>query len=308
MVGNNKLLALGGRDFMRLHPLVTMQAGGGGGGARNIKGNPGNSVGSVDKACRILYGNIAALPAYMGLPLTHTVNSRKAVGITLSMIAPGIPLFHLPYNNDQNYRVTLVDRQAIGNVNFFLTEFVDGCSVYVEGAATGPTVYHINAQNTVRQKSMKQFFWSDQRKRAADWQAKYAKMDQRFKTEGTQVKSVYNATLPGALPVPPPTKLENHDYMGDLGLNLALLQLNHKAPNNLGGQVVDGFELMAQQGTVFGERHPVANTWKFYVQRRAFLRYLHLNPGGVPTTLGYQWVVVNVEQFWPTAKTGRVVV
>jgi hypothetical protein len=113
--------------------------------------------------------------------------------------------------------------------------------------------------------------------------------------------------LPGTLP---PTKLENHDYMGDLGLNLPLLQLNSKAPTFLLGQSVDGFEFLAQQGTVFGERNTVTQTWKFYVQRRALLRYLHITPGGVPTPIGNQcqWVVVNVEQFWPTAKTGRVVV
>jgi hypothetical protein len=26
-----------------------------------------------------------------------------------------------------------------------------------------------------------------------------------------------------------------------------------------------------------------------------------------PTQLGYQWLVASVEQFWPTAKTGRAV-
>jgi hypothetical protein len=35
-----------------------------------------------------------------------------------------------------------------------------------------------------------------------------------------------------------PSKLENHDYMGDLGLDLNALQLANKAPTVLGGQTV----------------------------------------------------------------------
>jgi len=303
MVGNAKLINLGGRDFMRLYPVVSLQLAPGGGGARVVKGDPVNSLASVDKACRILYANITPVLTYMGLALTHTAVSKKAVCFTLGMAGPGVPIFHLPYNNDQNFRVTLVDRQGIGNVNFFLTEFVDGCSVYIEGSRTAPTAYHINAVSTRRRKKWNQFHWSDARKRQADWDAKYAKMDQRFKTEGTVVKTVHLNT-PG---MPAPTKLENHDYMGDLGLNLANLQLTNKAPMFLGGQSVDGFELMAQQGTVFGARDAGNGEWKFYIQRRALLRYLHANAAGAPTQLGFQWLVASVEQFWPTAKTGRAV-
>ncbi|WP_031497308.1 hypothetical protein [Bryobacter aggregatus] len=304
MVDNNKLTLLGGRDFMRLHPVVALHYGGGG-VPRTIKGNGATGLASVDSACRILWANVNPVINYMGLNLAHTTMSRKAVSLTLSTVAPGVPIFHLPYNNDQNFRVTLVDRQGVGNVNFFITEFVDGCSVYIEGSRTAPTAYHINAVSTQRRTSWKQFYWSDARKRRADWRAKYAKMDHRFKTEGNIAKSVMNA-LPGTLP--PPTKIENHDYMGDLGLNLAALQHANRAPTVMMGQSVDGFELMAQQGTIFGERNIGSGEWKFYVQRRALLRYLHIDIHGVPTQLGFQWMVVNVEQFWPTAKTGRIVV
>lgn len=304
MVDNNKLINLGGRDFMRLHPLVSLQQAPGGGGARVIKGDSVNSLASVDKACRVLYANITPLANYMGMALTHTIACRKAVKMELGMAGPGVPVFHLPYNNDQNFRVTLVDRQAIGNVNFFITEFVDGCSVYVEGPLTAPTAYHINAVNTHRTKNWKQFYWSDHKKRQSEWAAKYAKMDQRFKTQGTMAKRVQNA-LPGTLPLP--TKLENHDYMGDLGLNLAALQFAQKAPMFINGQSVDGFELMAQQGTVFGARNPGNGEWKFYIQRRAFLKYLHITGTGVPNQIGFQWVIASVEQFWPNPKTGRVV-
>ena len=173
----------------------------------------------------------------------------------------------------------------------------------MEGSRTAPTAYHINAISTTRRKNWKQFYWSEARKQQADWQAKYAKMDDRFKGDGFMVKTVANNT-PG---MPAPTKLENHDYMGDLGLDLNTLQTANKAPTHLIGNSVDGFELMLQQGTVFGERNALSGEWKFYIQRRAFLRYLHLNPGGAPAELGYQWLVASVEQFWPTPKTGQIV-
>lgn len=301
MVDNAKLVNLGGRDFMRLHPVVSLQ-GADGGLVRDIKGSPQHAVGRVASDCRVLYANIAPLTVYMGLALLHEAASRKAVRMTLSMVGPGVPVFHLPYNNDQNFRVTLVDRQLVGNVDFFITEFVDGCSIYVEGSSTAPTAYHINAANTFRQIKLKQFYWSDARKRQADWAAKYARMDHRFRHDGPVVKSVHH---PGLGLLPPPTKLENHDYMGDLGLDLHALQVGNKAPNQLAGQSVDGFELMAQQGTVFGERD--GGNWKFFIQRRALLRYLHLGVGGLPVSLGFQWLVASVEQFWPTAKTGSVV-
>ncbi len=303
MVDNNRLLLLGGRDFMRLYPVVSLQAAGGG-GVRVIKGDSVNSLARVGSGSRILYGTITPLNNYNGLPLVHAQASKKAVRITLSGAGPGVPLFHLPYNNDQNFRVTLVDRQGVGNVNFFITEFVDGCSVYIEGTRAAPTAYHINAVSTRRPKSWKQFYWSDGRKRQADWRAKYAKMDQRFKTQGNKVWTV-QLNAPG---LQQPTKLENHDYMGDLGLDLNNLQGANKAPLNINGQTVDGFELMAQQGTVFGERNTGTGEWKFYIQRRAFVRYFHIPPmGGQPVQLAFQWIVDSVEQFWPNPKTGRLV-
>lgn len=302
MSDNNTLLAMGGRDFMRLYPVVSLQRADGG-PERVIKGDPINSLARVASTSRVLFGNLAAMNNYMGLNLVTAPHCRDCVRITLGTAGPGVPLFHLPYNNDQNFRVTLLDKQNVGNVNFFITEFVDGCSVYVEGDPAGPTAYHINAVNTHRTKNWKQFYWSDNKKRRADWQAKYAKMDQRFKTEGTMARSVQN-DVNGQFPRP--TKLENHDYMGDLGLNLAALQMAQKSPTHAGPQSIDGFELLSQQGTIFGEKR--GGIWKFYVQRRALVRYLHLPANGIPVPLSSQWVVHSVEQFWPTAKTGRVVV
>jgi hypothetical protein len=300
MVDENKLVNLGALAFFRLHPLVSMQ-GAGGGGVRVIKGDAVNGQGSVDKACRILHGTIGPVVNYNGILLTHAPNCRKAVRATLGMGVAGIPIFHLPYNNDQNFRVTLVDRQGIGNVNVFLTEFVDGCSIYIEGSRTAPTAYHINAVS-VRRPRRRIEFWSTREKRRRDWVSKSRHMDQRFQNDPNhRPKSVVNA-LPGAL-LPISTKLENEDYMAPVNLDVPTLQFQMKVPLFVGPDAVDGVEIMAQQGSVFGERDPGNGEWTFYVQKRVLLAFLNHAAGRI----GFQWLITSVDEFWPNTTTGRPV-
>jgi hypothetical protein len=308
MADNNKFNAMRARDFFRIHPLVMMSAppGGGGGGARVIKGDPLNAQASVGSGTRILYANIDGLRTYQNLPLTWTPLCRKPVRVTIGG-GVGIPLFHLPYNNDENYRITLNDQQGIGNVNLFLTEFVDGCSVYVEGTRQNPTVYHINAKSTLRAWSVfSPLRVTESLRRAADWQAKYDRMDDRFKNDGAKPHRVIaNVGLSQA------TKVENHDYMlgpdqeGPVIGQLATYQAHGRVPLNHKGQTVDRIVILACQGSVFGERDPGAGTWKFYIQKRVLIGLYH---NGTPMALDYQWLILSVEQFWPNAKTGSLVV
>jgi len=223
------------------------------------------------------------------------------VQISLSANAPGVPIFHLPYNNDQNHRVTLLDRQGIGNADVFLTEFVDGCSIYVEGSRTTPTVYHINAVSIHRVPRLWRY-WTAKAKFKADWRAKVANMDHRFQTDAAHRPKVVRNALPGTLP--PPTKLENQDYMAPVNLDVATLQAHNKVPTAVGGIVVDGLEAIAQQCTVFGGRNTGTGEWTFYVQKRIFVGYLAV---GAPAPLGYQWLITSVDEFWPNPTTGRLV-
>lgn len=312
MVDNVKFNGMRARDFFRLHPLVAMVNAAPVVGlppapARVIKGDPANSQASVGGTSRILYASIDGLRTYQNLPLTWSPLCRKPVKFSISGQPGGIPFFHLPYNNDQNYRITLNDKQGVGNVNLFLTEFVDGCSVYVEGTQQHPTVYHINAKGTERAWSVfSPFRFTTAIQRQADWYAKYSRMDQRFKTDATKPHRVL-----AGMGLRPPTKVENHDYMLDphqeawvLG-QLATFQAQNKIPINVGGHNIDRMGLFACQGSVFGERDPVGGTWKFYIQKRVLVGY-HNN--AVPAALSYQWLILSVDQFWPNNKTGSVVV
>ncbi|MFY0578910.1 hypothetical protein ACN28S_35750 [Cystobacter fuscus] len=66
--------------------------------------------------------------------------------------APGrFPLFWLPYAQNRTRKVTLKDkrspfliRQTGGEARVFFTSVLTGCSVFIEGAAHEPTVYHLN--------------------------------------------------------------------------------------------------------------------------------------------------------------------
>lgn len=311
MVDNVKFNNLGARDFFRLHPVVSMVNAPAVVGmpalvARVIKGDPVNGQASVGGTSRILYANFEGLTTYQNLQMTWGTACRKPVKVVIGGHA-GIPFFHLPYNNDENYRITLNDKQGIGNVNLFLTEFVDGCSVYVEGTPQHPTVYHINAKSTERAWSL----FSPLRvtaglQRQADWYAKYQRMDQRFKTDAAKPQRVL-----AGVGLRPPTKVENHDYMldatqeGVIMGQLANFQAQNKIPLMVAGHNVDRMGLFACQGSVFGERDAGLGTWKFYIQRRVLVGYFR---NASPYPLGFQWLVLSADQFWPTNKVGSVVV
>lgn len=310
MVDNVKFNNMRARDFFRLHPLVAMVnappvVGLPPAPARVIKGDPNAGQGSVGGTSRILYANIEGLTTYQNLQLTWSTACRKPVKFSIGGPA-GIPFFHLPYNNDQNFRITLHDKQGIGNVNLFLTEFVDGCSIYVEGTLQNPTVYHINAKSTERAWSVySPFRITAAIQRQADWYAKYSRMDQRFQNDATKPHRVL-----AGVGIRQPTKVENHDYMLDsteearvMG-QLANFQAQNKIPLIVGGYNVDRMGLFACQGSVFGERDPGAGSWKFYIQKRVLVGYFR---NASPVPLGFQWLIVSVDQFWPTNKTGSIV-
>jgi len=274
-----------------------------------VKGNPANAQGIVSKDRRVGYCTIthdASSPAQDISP-----NSDVPVKITFSEQGPGIPIFYLPYQDDYNYRTTLVDHQGL-NASFFLTALIDGCSIYVEGTQAQPTVYHLNARSTVAPNLAPPTTPALQR--AADWNAKYTLMDTRFRKDALKltpgangyripkrVKQMdANLLLPG--------KLENHNYMigpaqaAAFEATLGALQAAGRAPTFLKGQPVDEMQLLAPQGTAFGAK--AGGTWRFYVQRRAMVEYFHV-PMGLPrVSLGRQWIVRDVIEFWPNATTG----
>ncbi len=152
MSDNVAFATLGAKEFLRRYPVSRIDVQGamtaGAGTAADLrpptKGNAATGQGSVSKAKRVWNATFSARLD----PLAPVTSARcpNSVKVTLDNNAGGIPVFYLPYQNDENYRITLdANGPGAANVNFFLTEMVDCCSVYVEGTQDKPTCYHINA-------------------------------------------------------------------------------------------------------------------------------------------------------------------
>jgi hypothetical protein len=345
--------------FMKRYPVINIQPPAGGPGAfaaiagsnapaigRSVNlttgagwaggGSSTNAQAEVHRHRRIMY--FRPIPHPNAANFVTSQNCDGPVRFEISNNVGYISLFHLPYNNDENHRITLDDQQAIGNVNFFLTELVDGCSIYVEGTPQQPTVYHLNAVGTVLNNPVAHL--NDQQKERLKWTLRWARMDTRFSTDAAKPPNVAGGD-PALLAA---RKLEDRDYMIrkplDITLfenSLAQLQQRGLAPTQLNGQSVDRMRLVATQGTVFGTRSP-AGIWRFYVQRRAQVEYFHVTVAPIAPTfkqkvkgaidvvlrrpaaygpaavniqftlLGEQWLVRDVCEFWPGTTTGRGVV
>jgi hypothetical protein len=220
------------------------------------------------------------------------------------------PLFYLPYANDQNRRITLEDRRpgAHAPVDLFVTDAVDGCSVYVEGTRANPTVYHINASKVSipdPTDPSRKLSLEGGRGDLPIWQGKWASMDQRFRTEGTMAK-----TVQAGVNLEQATKLESSDYMiAEMG-GAAYLeeQARQYAPRRVLGKKVKAVSV-ATKGTVFGELEAGVG-WHFYIQRRVFVGY-HEDPfvpgAPNPPILAGTWNVLDVAEFWPRLEAGRAV-
>lgn len=74
------------------------------------------------------------------------------VDFSLQPAASRFPAFWLPYGQNETVKITLSDkrpdqevRATGGEVRAFFTSALNGCSVFIEGDATCPTVFHINS-------------------------------------------------------------------------------------------------------------------------------------------------------------------
>jgi hypothetical protein len=296
----------------------------------------------VDKTTRIKYlealpfvdPNLQALGAFAGPGQTKTAALRVANADAGGML----PVFWLPYDLNSNRRITLVDKQGVGNVNLFVTDLVDGCSIYIQGTPNEPTVTHLNANKELPLGLARFPDASDgspqaARDRQSAWTHKWNFMDNRFVNEGAAPKRV--AAMDPALV--PSRKLEAQHYMllsqfqrDAFEQTLPNLQALGTLPPTINGLTVDRMETVFTQGTVFGFRTGPGNPWQFHVQRRAMLKFYHreviaAKPLGkmerLESTLantfhvkhatrntaatfryvplGAMWFVRSVPQFWP---------
>ncbi len=346
MSDNVAFANLGAKEFLRRYPVSRIDVQGartaGAGTAADLtpptKGNAATGQGSVSKAKRVWNATFSARQD----PLAPVTSARcpTSVKVTLDSNAGGIPVFYLPYQNDENYRITLdANGPGAANVNFFLTELVDGCSVYVEGTQDKPTCYHINANlyaqsnnpnlpnhldsvmNTVAPGSAAAFRnMNVQQKHDVQFSFKSHHMDNRFHNDAAHRPK----TVVAGVNLMPAKKIEDRDYMivagtaNETGFNAAMaaLQAAFVVPTQVHGKRVNEMRFVSSQGFIFGIRTGL--NWKFYIQRKALVEYFHrtnaiaakldqtFNGVALPMyTLGMQHIVRDVVQFWPTAKLGR---
>jgi hypothetical protein len=276
---------------------------------RNHPGDKGKTaLDSVPGLSRVRYGEISNAEG------TSITNAKQKTGDPLGLrqnsalhvmnINPHDPeqiriaLFYLPYQDDHNFRITLKlkPNESEGRpVTFFITEPVDGCSVYIEGTRQVPTAYHINAVGTHGAGGERENgkFENDSRV----WHARWGHMDQRFKTEGTKTWTVQRGV--GLVRA---TKVENDDYMiRDSSVMAVFTEAARRSmPKKIDGQKASELRMFTQ-GTVFGCLEP--DGWHFYVQRR--LHVVYTKESGAP--IAGMWVPLAVKEFWPTVETGRAV-
>ncbi len=249
---------------------------------------------------RIQYFDVCA-PAGQGAFQSLTLaqcpaNSKTPVCLKLRSRPQhtSIPVYYLPYDLNQHRRMTLVDKQHVGGVELFLTDIVDGCSVYVEGTAANPSVSHLNAnkEHAVGNAALPPKTQPVALK--ADWKHKADHMNNRYQNAPQPKRVAQGANLEQA------RRVDYKHYGLRLAADetnfvnsLAALQLNGRVPNTVGGIAVAGLDIVHAAGCVFGVH--ALGTWSFHVQRRVLASLT--DAGG--TALAMQWIVRDVQQFWP---------
>jgi len=314
MATNTDFLNAGALVFMQRYPLIAA------GGDTTVQSGHGAFY-KVPKASRVQFmeihpgthyslANIPLLAPTGGIPNREGDPQQARLFAANNPAGNRIPVFWLPYRQNEMYRMTL-DPAGATQPNFFLTDAVDGCSVYVEGTRTRPTVHHVNAAGTKYTPpdgSAPFGTTGDFAKDTLAFQAKDQHMTQQV-IGGRKPKDVLNAVAG----VQPGKYVKNDDYMTRRPEKLAHqgTLINTAARSVVTNVSVDKVDPMTQ-GTVFGIRDAVSGNWTFYFQRRLVLVLYHLNNywgrwdprvwENDYSVVGYRMYPVKVREFWPGGK------
>lgn len=297
---------------------------------------PSDQARIVEKDHRVAYCEVSLDTTGMAaLSTIQADRSREPVKLQIFGDDPTgtrLACFYLPYQDDSNHRITLHDRSGAVNPAFFITDIVNGCSVYVEGTATKPTVYHLNAKGTLPKKKTSDLTpvtlmpkYSENRKLfERGWELKWETMDARVRndapapssTAGLASRSTYKVEAPDyqVWPGPPATAFL---------ASLAQLQAQCRVPRLIGTDSVDELDLQTSEGTVFGVRE--GTNWRFFVQKKVLVSLIHhAAPAKLTRTdrmakffsgkspvakrvIGTQWVIRTVDEFYPRQSSGRMI-
>lgn len=321
MANNATFNAMGAMAFMQKYPLIPE------GTDNTVASTKAGGYRHVPKVDRVSYMEIQPGTHYSLAGLTQLAKTagivgregkaQKAICNTADNVAgTRIPVFWLPYQQNSIFRMTLAPPVPLGPVgpgglappvvqpDFFLTAAVDGCSVYVEGTRTKPTVHHVNAANTKYTPldgSAPFGTTGDYAKDTLAFLTKDAHMTQQVKS--TAKTSDVLAAVPGLQPA---KYVKNDDYMirDPQSLKQEAAQYTTAARSVVTDRRVDKVDAMTQ-GTVFGIRNTVTGEWTFYFQRRLVLILYHNQNRWKPfvksayQAIGYRMYPVLVQEFWP---------
>lgn len=220
---------------------------------------------------RVLYGNVS-----------RNVSGANRYDVdfdSAKLSGDWFAVYWLPWKPDQTYRITLKpSSKALVGADIFFTAVLTGCTVYVDGDPSEPTVYHSNAQNLP-------VAIPEQHKSGAEMYKMLAKTKHMEEQISDSQK---------ALPKSPshylPRSVDMFRYMPDALKPSLIEDLKKDTEAKFGAD--KGSVAPVLGGTVFGKRgsHGV---WYFYYQ--SWTRFYYQKNGSLLQT----WIVNRCERFWP---------
>ncbi|EPX62046.1 hypothetical protein D187_009949 [Cystobacter fuscus DSM 2262] len=292
----------------------------------NLLSNPANlkhkgnydattSYYQVEGQNRVLYCSVTASGVSNGDAGFNTSKDQNiySLSIAQAQATGSFPIYWLPWKANQIIRTTLTPSKkhhlpllataAFQEPHVFVTATVNGCSVFVEGSETEPTVYHANAGGT----------------------GGSIETPHGLIAKVSRMETVYKAFSHHAVkktPGPTGRSLSAGRYMSEqvggvsraqddariakqLGVNRNLAPItviNEKGKSRV--RHIGDFKTITF-GTVFGVRDPRTGAWTFYVQHRVrathWKKVLRFGRSSNPNTWQQfdTWTDLTVQEFWP---------
>jgi hypothetical protein len=287
----------------------------------------------VAKADRVSYCQISDSGGTSSTAVTGATGGRAAIITDALPVGPDVAnwfaVYYLPWAGNQTFRITLKPG-AVGGADpdIFFTSALNGCSVFVEGTAQVPTVYHLNDAASAGGEAP---IGSDLPTNTAFWNPLKNNMEARFQG-ATSPKAVLHT--PGGQAVQGAKVVHALDYMDVTqhyyqGLMLGSIQKLNKEellattqkPGELVSDVAYRGNIYQPYGTVFGWKQH--NAWRFFFQKRGFIAYQYqktydakskYKPGQSDTFYVKRHVRYDCQEFWPNgggqavAKANRALV
>lgn len=206
---------------------------------------------------RVLWFTVADDDAYPGTARVRFAYD-KAEGY--------LPTFYLPWFQNHLYSISLEPLEDL-EVDYFFTAPVDGCSVYVEGETTAPTVYHANAvdfpQSIYNAKTQYEF------QKFLSKRTEF--MDEGMKSMSSKVSKVSKKTPPARSVTIEEyqSRSERSDLFPEFGESerRQVRQMLGQRGKVLIGS--DSVTVTKRLGTIFGKR--TEGEWRFFLQSRVYV-------------------------------------